>query len=168
MESGRDGHCCHTLADASWLGENIKAFPDQFKLTAKIGLEGVSKPYTFNIPLQKSAKANLLKPNVTKKSGDLSMTLKQVRVTDTSTRLQWVLKGKNKEQQRDLMYDFVDDKGNEIDFIKGSGTDENNKNGDYYYDFILEGLDSGVKSITIKPFTSELKDKELEITVSVK
>lgn len=176
-----------TLADASWLGGSNKAFPDKFKLTAKISLEGVSKPYTFNIPLQKSAKANLLKPNVTKKSGNLSMTVKQVRVTDTSTRLQWVLKGKDKDLQNGLMYDFVDDKGSEIDFIKGSGTDENNKNGDYYYDFILEGLDSGVKSVTIKPFTAELKDdesgqfktdakgeivknynKELEITVPVK
>ncbi|MFB5675050.1 DUF5643 domain-containing protein [Paenibacillus terreus] len=176
-----------TLADASWLGGSNKAFPDKFKLTAKIGLEGVSKPYTFNIPLQKSSKTNVLKPNVTKKSGDLSMTLKQVRAADTSIRLQWVLKGKDKDQLHDLMYDFVDSKGNKIDFITGSGTDENNKNGDYYYDYILGGLGSGVKSITIKPFTAEMKDdesgqfktdakgeivknynKELEITVSVK
>lgn len=145
-----------TLTDASQLGGNIKAFPDKFKLTATVSLEGVSKPFTLDIPIQKgSGKPVVLKPNITKKSNGLSMILNKATLTSTSTRLQLILKGSDKNS---ISFDVVDDQGKQLDMISGRGTDENNKKGDYYYDILLDGLGKNVNSFTIKPFKPELKD----------
>lgn len=145
-----------TLTDASQLGGNIKAFPDKFKLNAAVTLEGVSKPFTLDIPIQKgSSKPVVLKPNLTKKSNGLSMTLNKATLTTTSTRLQLILKGPGKNS---ISFDVVDDQGRQLNMISGRGTDENNKKGDYYYDILLDGLGKNVNSLTIKPFKPELKD----------
>ncbi|KOR89146.1 DUF5643 domain-containing protein [Paenibacillus solani] len=149
-------HAVIILSDASLLGGNLEAFPDKFKLTAKIDLEGVQKPFTLEIPIQKVMnKPVILQPNITKKMGDLRLTLKQVHSTAHSTRIQFVLKGGHNST---ILYDFFDDQGNELERISGRGTDENNKNGDFYYDFILETPDASAKSIIMKPFTPEFKD----------
>lgn len=179
-----------SLSDASWLGGNIKAFPDKFQLTAKVYLEGTKEPFTLNIPIQKLAeKPVVLQPNVTKTSGKMTMTLKKAALTSTSSRVQLILKGyeKNREQYQSISYDFVDDQGNKLEMISARGTDENNKNDDMYYDFILERLDKDVKSVTVKPFKPEFKEgntglykldsegnvikhyiKELEMTIPLK
>ncbi|MEC0258921.1 DUF5643 domain-containing protein [Paenibacillus lautus] len=145
-----------TLTDASQLGGNIKAFPDKFKLTATVNLEGVGKPFTLDIPLQNGAgKPVVLKLNITKKSNGLSMTLNKATITSTSTRLQLILKGSDKNS---ISFDVVDHQGKQLNMISGRGTDENNKKGDYYYDILLDGLGKNVNSFTIKPFKPELKD----------
>ncbi|GJM71870.1 hypothetical protein HMSSN036_40860 [Paenibacillus macerans] len=41
------------LVDPSWIDNNLKAFPDKFKLTAKVTLDGVDQPYTLTMMLQK-------------------------------------------------------------------------------------------------------------------
>lgn len=149
-------HAVIILSDASLLGGNLEAFPDKFKLTAKIELEGVQKPFTLEIPIQKvMSKPVVLQPNITKKMDDLRMTLKKVHSTSHSTRIQFVLRGGHDST---ILYDFFDDQGNELERISGRGTDENNKNGDYYYDFILEAPEANAKSIIMKPFTPEFKD----------
>ncbi|MBX4151943.1 MULTISPECIES: DUF5643 domain-containing protein [Paenibacillus] len=147
-----------SLSDASWLGKNIKPLPDKFKLTANVYLEGTKKPFKLNIPIQKSAeKPVVLQPNVTKTSGKMTMTLKKAALMSTSSRVQLILKGyeKNREEYQSISYDFVDDQGNKLEMISARGTDENNKNDDMYYDFILEKLDKDVKSITLKPYKPE-------------
>ncbi|WP_339296404.1 DUF5643 domain-containing protein [Paenibacillus sp. FSL W7-1279] len=149
-------HAVIILSDASLLGGNLEAFPDKFKLTAKIELEGVQKPFTLEIPIQKvMSKPVVLQPNITKKMDDLRMTLKKVHSTAHSTRIQFVLRGGHDST---ILYDFFDNQGNELERISGRGTDENNKNGDYYYDFILEAPEANAKSIVMKPFTPEFKD----------
>lgn len=66
---------------------NELAFSDKFKLTAKITLEGVDKPYTLEMPMQQSVeKATALKPNMTKKHGNLSVTLSKLNLTSDSSR----------------------------------------------------------------------------------
>lgn len=179
-----------SLTDASWLGDNIKALPDKFTLTAKVHLKGSKEPFKLNIPIQKSAeKPIMLQPNVTKTSGKMTMTLKKASLTSTSSRVQLILKGymKNRGEYQSISYDFVDDQGNELKMLSGKGTDENNKNDDMYHDFILEGLDKSAKSITVKPYKPEFKEdnsglykldsegnvikhyiKELEMTIPVK
>ncbi|MCT1400573.1 DUF5643 domain-containing protein [Paenibacillus sp. p3-SID867] len=149
-------HAVIILSDASLLGDDLEAFPDKFKLTAKIDLEGVQKPFTLEIPIQKMMnKPVVLQPNIIKKMDDLRLTLKQVHSTAHSTRIQFVLKGGHDST---ILYDYFDDQGNELERISGRGTDENNKNGDYYYDFILEAPEANAKSIVMKPFTPEFKD----------
>ncbi|MFS0869883.1 DUF5643 domain-containing protein [Paenibacillus xylanilyticus] len=137
------------LSDPSWLGGQLKAFPNKFKLTAKITLEGVSKPYTFDLSLQKTAgKAVALKPNVTKITGDLTVNLSKLNLTSTSSRIQLIAKGK----QSDISYEVVDDQGKELDIFSIQGSDENNKAGDMYYDFVLSPLGKNAKSITIRAY----------------
>lgn len=171
--------------DPSWLGGNNKAFPDKFKLTAKVTLEGVNKPYTFHMTLQKT-KGNTLKPNMTKKYGKLSVTLSKLNLTSTSSRIQLIVKGLEKNKHASVHYEFVDDKGKELEFISGRGTDENNKNGDMYFEYLAGALSKDAKSITIKAYEYEegsrkgtfkedsdgnpIKNyiKDLEMTVKVK
>jgi hypothetical protein len=188
LSPGPDANTVYlTSSDASLLGGNLEAYPDKFKLTVKITIEGVKDPYTMEMPIQNTEQPTILKQEQTRKSGNLSMSLKQVRATSASTRLQWVLSGNDKDMMNGLMYDFVDDQGRELDWLDGKGTDENNANGDYYFDYIIEALDPDIKSIIIKPFTAELKDdnsgqfktdangeiiknynKDLEISIPVK
>lgn len=178
------------LTDPSWLGGQEFAFPDKFKLTAEVTLEGVEKPYMFDLSMQKNAdKSIVLKPNVTKKSGKVTLNLSKMNLTSTSSRVQLIEKGYESGKPSDLMYEFVDDQGNKLDFLSGFGTDENNKDGDMYHDYVLSPLGKDAKSITLRVFKPEFKEpgatsgaykldengnivkhyiKELEMTVNVK
>jgi len=178
------------LTDASQLGGNLEAFPDKFQLTAEIDLEGHKKPFKLKIPVQKTAeKPVVVKPNVTKASGNVTLKLNKATLTSTSSRLQLIMEGykQHPEANQDILFDFVDDQGHIIERISGSGTDENNTKGDMYYDFVLEAVGKSAKSITVKPFKPVTIDdgsgrfevdangeivkqyiKELEMTVSVK
>ncbi|MEC0135737.1 DUF4179 domain-containing protein [Paenibacillus macerans] len=144
------------LVDPSWLGSDgmaSPAFPDKFKLTAKVTLEGVDKPYTFDFSLQKNAdNLQALKPNLTKKRGDYSATLSKLNVTSTSTRFQLIEKGLKKGEHSRILYEVVDDQGNLLDLKSGFGTDENNKNGDKYNDYVFSPPEKDAKSITIRAF----------------
>ncbi|GIO84198.1 hypothetical protein J25TS5_11300 [Paenibacillus faecis] len=178
------------LSDPSWLGGQQYVFPDKFKLTAKITLEGVEKPYTFEMAMQKSTGTpTVLKPNLTKKSGKLTFNLSKLNLTSTSTRVQLIQKGYEKGKPSDIMFEFVDDQGRKLETLSGMGTDENNKDGDMYHDFVLSALEKNAKSITIKAFKPEYAEpgatsglfkldekgeivkqyvNELEMTVNVK
>lgn len=174
------------LTDPSWLGGQEFAFPDKFKLTAEVTLEGVEQPYTFDLSMQKTAdKPIVLKPNVTKKSGKVALNLSKMNLTSTSSRVQLIEKGYESGKPSDLMYEFWDDQGNELDMLSGRGSDENNKAGDMYHDFVLSPLGKNAKSIIIKAFKPEYAEdgtykldadgnivksyvKELEMTVKVK
>lgn len=147
------------LTDPSWLGGQEFAFPDKFKLTAEVTLEGVEQPYMFDLSMQKNAdKSIVLKPNVTKKSGKVTLNLSKMNLTSTSSRVQLIEKGDESGKPSDLMYEFVDDQGNELDFLSGFGTDENNKDGDMYHDYVLSPLGKDAKSITLRVFKPEFKE----------
>lgn len=144
------------VSDPSWLGGQQYTFPNKFKLTAKITLEGVDKPYTFNLSMQKStAKPIALKPNVSKKLGSRTIVLSRLNATSTSTRVQLIEKGYEKGKPSDLMYEFVDDQGTRLDELSNFGTDENNQAGDMYYNCLLGPLGKNVKSITMKAYKPE-------------
>lgn len=178
------------VSDPSWLGGQQYTFPNKFKLTAKITLQGVDKPYTFDLSMQKNAaKPIVLKPNVSKKWGGRTVVLSQINATSTSTRIQLIEKGFEKGKPSEFMYEFVDDQGNRLDELLRFGTDENNKAGDTYYNCLLGPLGKNVKSITLKAYKPEYMEpgatrglfkldengeivkqevKELEMTVKVK
>ncbi|WP_339323289.1 DUF5643 domain-containing protein [Paenibacillus sp. FSL W8-0194] len=142
-----------TMADATYLGDiaSLKALPDNFKLTAKITLKGVNKPYTLNVPVQKNAgTVQKLNPNITKKSGKTSITFKKANVTSHSARLQLIVTGV--DANTTMLYDFYDDQGRKIEQLSGGrGTDENGAKGVMYHDFFLDMQGKNIKSITIKP-----------------
>lgn len=144
------------MVDPSWIGSDgmtSPAFPDKFKLTAKITLKGVDQPYTFDFSLQKNAEnLQALKPNLTKKRGDYSVTLSKLNATSTSTRIQLIEKGLKKGEHSHILYEVVDDQGNLLDQKSGLGTDEKNKNGDMYTDYVFSPPAKEAKSITIRAF----------------
>ncbi|MGG0821896.1 DUF5643 domain-containing protein [Paenibacillus turicensis] len=149
-----------TLVDPSWLGDQLYAFPNKFKLTAKITLEGTQQPFTLELPMQLTNKANTLQPKITKSYDGLSVTVNKVNANTSSTRLQLIEKGVEKNKSSNLMYEFVDDKGVVLDRISGFGTNSHNKAGDWYHNYVVEGVNKDVKSITIKPFKGELVNPE--------
>lgn len=178
------------LIDASWLGDKIEAFPDKFKLTAKVTLAGVAKPFTLHVQMQKSAaKPIFLKPNLTKKSGKFSTTLSKLNLTNSSVRFQFIEKGREKGKPSNISYEFVDDQGKELKMLEGFGTDESNKNGDWYMNFVTDAVSKDAKSIIVKPYSPVFEEagatsgkykldsdgkvvknylKELEMTVKVR
>ena len=148
-----------TLVDASWLGDKIEAFPDKFKLTAKVTLAGVAKPFTLHVQMQKSAaKPIALKPNLTKKSGKFSSTLSKLNLTNNTVRFQFIEKGREKGKPSNISYEFVDDQGKELKMLAGFGTDENNKNGDWYMNFVTDAVSKDAKSIIIKAYSPEFEE----------
>lgn len=156
--SARDTAIIH-LSDPSWLGGQQYSFPDKFKLTAKITLEGVSKPYTFDLSMQKSAdKAIALKPNLTKTYDKMTVNLSKLNLTSTSSRVQLIVKGLEKSKHSDISYEFWDDQGNKLDGFSGRGSDENNKAGDMYHDFVLSPLGKNAQSIIIKAYKPEFAE----------
>lgn len=148
-----------TLVDPSWLGEQLYSFPDKFKLTAKITLEGTKEPFTLELPMKLTDKANPFHPKVTKSHDGLSVTVNKVNTTTKSTRIQLIEKGVKQEESSNLHYEIVDDRGVVLEMISGFGTN-NKKTGDWYHNFVMEALNKDVKSITIKPFKTELEDPE--------
>ncbi|MBP2114243.1 DUF5643 domain-containing protein [Paenibacillus silagei] len=146
------------LSDASWLGPKLAALPDTVRVTLKVSLEGIQKPYTLEASLQKQQPKNqtILKPNISKRDGALTVTAAKVNRTATSVRLQLIMKQVKPESMP--MFEVYDDKGNPVETLMSRGTDDNSKNGDYYYDIHLKPLDPGVKSITLKPFYPEFEE----------
>jgi hypothetical protein len=150
-----------TLIDTSWLGDyQLYAFPNKFKLTAKITLEGTQQPFTLELPMQLTNKANTLQPKITKSYDGLSVTANKVNTTTSSTRLQLIEKGVEKNKSSNLMYEFVDDNGVVLDWIGGLGSNSHNKAEDWYINYVIKGIDKDVKAITIKPFKGELVNPE--------
>ncbi|AWB43352.1 hypothetical protein DCC85_03350 [Paenibacillus sp. CAA11] len=178
------------IVDPSWLGGQQFTFANKFKLTVKVTLQGVAKPYTFDLAMQKSAGTPIaLKPNLSKKSGNLTVNFSKLNATSTSTRVQLIEKGLPKNKPSDISYEFVDDQGKVLKLISGFGSDQNTKTGDMYNDYVLAPLGKNVKSITLKAYKPEFEEtgattgaykldengqiikhyvKEIEMTVKVK
>lgn len=145
------------LSDASWLGPKLAALPDTVRVTLKVSLEGIQKPYTLEVSLQKQPKSQTaLKPNISKRDGSLTVTAAKVNRTATSVRLQLIIKQVKPESMP--MFEVYDDKGKLVETLMSRGSDDNSTNGDFYYDIHLKPLDPGVKSITLKPFYPEFKE----------
>ncbi|GJM71871.1 hypothetical protein HMSSN036_40870 [Paenibacillus macerans] len=130
-----------------------------------------------------------MKPDLTKKSGKLSVTLSKLNLTSSSSRIQLVVDGLEKGKPTPIQYEFVDDQGNELKMLFGHGSDDDDNNGVIYYDFVTDALSKDAKSITVKAYKPEYKEpgatsgpykldsngkvvknyvKELEMTVDIK
>lgn len=159
MADGKDAAIIR-MTDASLLGGNLPAFTDKLQLRADIYLEGQKQPQKVNIPLQRStAKAVVVKPDLTKTFGNVKLTASQAVHTATSSRLQLVLPNYSAdlEKHRELLFDFVDDQGNTLERLTARGTDELNANEQFYYDFVIEAPSKDATGIVVKPFVPVLK-----------
>ncbi|MFP4974296.1 hypothetical protein ACE6ED_02740 [Paenibacillus sp. CN-4] len=109
------------ISDASWLGPKLAALPDKVRVTLKISLEGIQKPYELEVSLRKQVSKPTV-PNVSKRDGTLTVTAAKVNRTATSVRLQLIMKQFKPQSQ--LMFDFYDDKGRPVEVLTSWGTDQ--------------------------------------------
>ncbi|MGO4533194.1 DUF5643 domain-containing protein [Paenibacillus sp. 2TAF8] len=146
------------ITDASWLGDKGYVFPDKFQLKLKAKLAGVDKPYIVELPMQKAAaKPVVLKKNLIKQSGSITLEFGKISLTSASSRIQLIGKGDTTERLSRIQYEVVDDSGRSLDYLIGFGTDQNNKAKALYNDIVLTPIHGDAKSITIKPFYPEME-----------
>lgn len=145
------------MVDSSFNGEKLYSFPNKFKLTAKITLEGTKQPFTLELPMQSTNKVNTIQPKITKNHDGFNITANKINITSQSTRIQLIEKGieKGPLATSDLTFEIVDDRGVKLKQITQIGTNNYSKNGDWYHTLVVEGLNKNVKSFTIKPIKYE-------------
>lgn len=145
------------MVDPSFSGEKLYSFPNKFKITAKITLEGTKKPFTLELPMQLTNKVYTIQPKITKSHDGFNITANKINTTPQSTRIQLIEKGieQGSLATSDLTFEIVDDRGVKLKQIEGFGTNKYSKNGDWYHTLVVEGLNKNVKSFTIKPLKYE-------------
>lgn len=145
------------MVDPSFTGEKLYSFPNKFKLTAKITLEGTKQPFTLELPMQMTNKINTFQPKISKSHDGFNITANKINLTSQSTRIQLIEKGieQGPLATSDLTFEIVDDRGVKLKQITQIGTNKYSKNGDWYHSLVVEGLNKNVKSITIKPLKYE-------------
>ncbi|OAB47022.1 DUF4179 domain-containing protein [Paenibacillus antarcticus] len=135
-----------------------KVFPDEFELTLTTTVSGISEPFTFNIPVKKNAKDNVvLTPFITRKYESINMTLEKVEITpittSITTRITFPETMRQRSSQPQLGYAIYDDKGNELEQISGgSGSFPTGRGNVHLTDSHFEPFVTMPKSITIKTF----------------
>jgi hypothetical protein len=145
-----------TIYDTSGYGEQFYSLPDKFKLSFEINLVGTKQLFKLDIPVQSPAKSTKLLPKITKKYGDLSVSLNQINLTSKSARFNLIEQGLKEDERSDLFYEFFDDNGvvlNKNSF-QGAATIDGKK----YNDIILQNVNKNSKSVTIKAFKIVLEN----------
>lgn len=144
--------------------------PDQFELTIQANVTGVKETFEFKVPVKVEDKSLVLKPNASKSDGKFSYTVKQLELSPVSTRLVLDSKGEvpsSAEQTGDysasmVYYELVDDKGNVLNPSKFDYFHSKPKT-EYHVDQLYSPANGTPKSITIKPFTLTVKNKDWSV-----
>lgn len=145
--------------------------PDQFELTIQANVTQVNETFEFQIPVNVTNRSVVVKPEAASKTdGAFSYTVKQVDISPVSTRLVLDSIGPvptSPEQTGDysasmVYYELVDDQGNVLAPRKFEYFNSEPKN-EYHIDQLFSPLDGQTKSITIKPFTLTVNNKDWSV-----
>lgn len=145
--------------------------PDKFELTIQANVTGVKEAFEFKIPVSIDNKALVLKPkDATKSDGQFSYTVKEMKVSPVSTRLVLDSKGKvptSPEQKGDysasmVYYEIVDDQGNVLNPSRFEYFNSKPKT-EYHIDQLFSPFNETPKTITIKPFTLTVNQKDWSV-----
>ncbi|MGG4345610.1 DUF4179 domain-containing protein [Paenibacillus lautus] len=145
--------------------------PDQFELTIQANVTQVNDTFEFKVPVNVTNKSVVVKPDqATKSDGPFSYTVKQLDLSPVSTRLVLDSKGEvpaSAEQTGDysasmVYYELVDDQGNvlnprKFDYFNSKPETE------YHIDQLFSPVNGTPKSITIKPFTLTVNNKNWSV-----
>ncbi|WP_456290095.1 DUF4179 domain-containing protein [Paenibacillus sp. AK002] len=145
--------------------------PDQFELTIQANVTQVNETFEFKVPVNVTNKSVVVKPDqATKSDGPFSYTVKQLDISPVSTRLVLDSKGEvpsSAEQTGDysasmVYYELVDDQGNvltprKFDYFNSKPETE------YHIDQLYSPVNGTPKSITIKPFTLTVNNKDWSV-----
>lgn len=145
--------------------------PDQFELTIQANVTGVKETFEFKIPVNIDNKAVVVKPkDATKSDGQFSYTVKELKLSPVSTRLVLDSKGKvptSPAQKGEygpsmVYYDIVDDQGNVLTPSKFDYFHSKPKT-EYQIDKLYSPFNETPKSITIKPYTLTVNQKDWSV-----
>jgi hypothetical protein len=145
--------------------------PDQFELTIQANVTQVNETFEFKVPVNVTNKSVVVKPDqATKSDGQFSYTVKQLDISPVSTRLVLDSQGPvpaSPEQSGDysasmVYYELVDDQGNVLNPRK-FGYFHSEPKTEYHIDELYSPINGTPKSITIKPFTLTVNNKDWSV-----
>lgn len=144
--------------------------PDEFEVTITAEVTKVSKAFEFKVPIKLKSKPLVLKPNASTSSGKFSYTVKQLVLSPLSTRLILDSKGPvpasseqtGKYHASMVYYEIVDDKGNML-VPEGIKYYQSKPKTEYQMNELYAPMDDKVASITIKPYTFTVNNKDWSI-----
>lgn len=144
--------------------------PDEFEFTITAEVTKVSKALEFKVPIKLKSKPLVLKPNASTSSGKFSYTVKQLVLSPLSTRLILDSKGPvpasseqtGKYHASMVYYEIVDDKGNML-VPEGIKYYQSKPKTEYQMNELYAPMDDKVASITIKPYTFTVNNKDWSI-----
>lgn len=172
VKSGEGVFGDHPRLENTYVVELTKdlQLPDQFELTIQTRVTRVDESFDFTIPVSVTNKSVVLKPNVSKSDGQFSYTVKQLDMSPVSTRLVLDSKGavpassqqKGNYSASMVYYELVDDQGNvltprKFDYFNSKPLTE------YHIDQLFSPVKGTPKSITIKPFTLTVNNKDWSV-----
>ncbi|MGC6588882.1 DUF4179 domain-containing protein [Paenibacillus sp. Dod16] len=173
VKFGEGGFGDYPQQDNAYLVELTKdlELPDQFELTIQANVTKVNETFEFKVPVNVANKSVVVKPNdATKSDGQFSYTVKQLDISPVSTRLVLDSQGlvpASPEQSGDysasmVYYELVDDQGNVLTPRKFGYFNSKPKT-EYHIDELFSPVNRTPKSITIKPFTLTVNNKDWSV-----
>ncbi|MEK3661770.1 MULTISPECIES: DUF4179 domain-containing protein [Paenibacillus] len=144
--------------------------PDQFELTIQANVTQVKEAFEFKIPVNVENKSIVVKPEASKSDGQFSYTVKQLDISPVSTR--FVLDSKGQVPQSPgqtgdysasmVYYELVDDQGNVVNPSRFEYFNSEPKT-EYQIDQLFSPFAGTPKTITIKPFTLTVNNKDWSV-----
>lgn len=172
VNSGEAIYGDHGRLDNTYIIEYSKdlKLPDQFDMTVQAHVTGVKEAFEFNVPVKVDNKSFVIKPDATQSNGQFSYTVKQMDLSPVSTRLVLDSEGPvpvSSEQTGDysasmVYYEIVDDQGNVLTPSKFNYFNSKPKT-EYHMDELYSPFNGTPKSITIKPFTLTVNQKDWSV-----
>ncbi|ANY76487.1 Tat pathway signal protein [Paenibacillus ihbetae] len=173
VEFGEGGFGDYPPQNNAYMVELTKdlKLPDQFELTIQANVTQVNETFEFKIPVNIANKSIVVKlDQATKSDGQFSYTVKQLYISPVSTRLVLDSEGEvpaSAEQTGNysasmVYYELVDDQGNvltpqKFDYFHSKPKTE------YHIDQLFSPVNGTPKSITIKPFTLTVNNKDWSV-----
>lgn len=141
--------------------------PEEFDIKVKFDAVGVIPgKWEFAFPVKQSNQVLVIRPNETKLMDDAEVTISSLKLGPAGTDLAVkVIADKTKSgiDPYQLEFHIVDDQGNVLDTLSGSGYGETVDGKEVAtLDFLYAPLDEGVKSIRVTPYTRILSEKTPE------
>lgn len=174
VEFGEGGFGDYPPQDNAYMVEltkDLMKLPDHFELTIQANVTQVNETFEFKVPVNVANKSVVVKPNdATKSDGQFSYTVKQLDISPVSTHLVLDSQGAvpaSPEQSGDysasmVYYELVDDQGNVLTPRKFDYFNSKPKT-EYHIDELYSPINGTPKSITIKPFTLTVNNKDWSV-----
>ncbi|MCM3781939.1 DUF4179 domain-containing protein [Neobacillus mesonae] len=171
MKEGKFGDYPHQ--ENAYIAEltRLSKLPDQFELTIQANVTQVKETFEFKVPVNMANAPVVIQPtNATKSDGQFSYTVNKLEITPLSTRLILDSTGEvpsSSEQSGDysasmVYYELVDDQGNVLAPQKFEYFNSKPKT-EYHIDQLFSPANGTPKSITIKPYTLTVNNKDWSI-----